>query len=674
MQVLNYKPFSEAVDKRFKELQSQGAEFFKVELTGDDLFNIYLDSFPVEANKVFRERRHYDSAFDKSYIRRLGNLVAITPDFKRHTIWEVEVEGYFQQVVDAMHQAVVSSPLKSVFKTKERNAGSKSNVDSINPDITWNHLYSEIPASLYHNKPDIQEVMGNLNTSITMFKRATAELTVDALETVSELIESDSIYRGGEFKTTVNDFLKVRKAFDKAKDQEAYVFFVGKTNPGLVRFRNTAIGTLITDLSNGMELNKAVGSFESKVAPTNYKRPTALVTPRMIEEAKETLAKEDLLDSLERRHATIEDLDIKNILFKSSPKKASLDVFDTLKEEAATVVNKKQFKKVEDISIEDFINKVLPTANTVEVLMESSLKPNLMSLITTSIPSAPTLFNWNNHYSWAYNGDVTDSIKERVKEAGGNVDAYFRVSLAWFNADDLDLALALPNGSVLYYRNKHSSNFELDLDMNGLDKHCDVAPVENIFARDKHAVKDGVYKVRIHNFSKRSNQRVGFTIQLEVDGQIVNYSYKDAYDDRQNILEITMKDGQISNIKVLLKGLEESGSDITSQDVWGIKTNTFVPLTALTLSPNHWDNAEGNKHYFFFLENCKTDDEVRGFYNEYLKPELTKHRKVFEILGAKTKVEATENQLGGLGFSSTQRNTVTVRVKGKTQRILNIKF
>lgn len=50
----------------------------------------------------------------------------------------------------------------------------------------------------------------------------------------------------------------------------------------------------------------------------------------------------------------------------------------------------------------------------------------------------------DNNFSWAYTGGITDSIKERVKQAGGNVDGELRISLSWFNFDDLDLHVIEP--------------------------------------------------------------------------------------------------------------------------------------------------------------------------------------------------------------------------------------
>lgn len=82
----------------------------------------------------------------------------------------------------------------------------------------------------------------------------------------------------------------------------------------------------------------------------------------------------------------------------------------------------------------------------------------------------------------------------------------------------------------------------------------------------------------------------------------------------------------------------------------------------------------GNKHYFFMLDDCKNPEPVRGFFNEYLNSELTPHRKVFEVLADKMKTPYQEHQLSGLGFSSTMRNSVIVKVDGTFSRTLKVNF
>jgi hypothetical protein len=62
------------------------------------------------------------------------------------------------------------------------------------------------------------------------------------------------------------------------------------------------------------------------------------------------------------------------------------------------------------------------------------------------------------------------------------------------------------------------------------------------------------------------------------------------------------------------------------------------------------------------IDGCKTPDDVRGIYNEYLTQDLMQHRKVFEVLGAKTKCQPSDDQVSGLGFSSTQRQELNFSV------------
>ena len=113
-----------------------------------------------------------------------------------------------------------------------------------------------------------------------------------------------------------------------------------------------------------------------------------------------------------------------------------------------------------------------------------------------------------------------------------------------------------------------------------------------------------------------------------------------------------------------------------TKEIGGVKTNDFVPVSVVMYSPNYWDDQQGigHRHCFFMLKNFKNPETPNGFYNEFLKQELVEHKRVFEALGARMKVEDSDDQLSGLGFSMTKHDDVVVRVTGATKRVMKVKF
>jgi hypothetical protein len=195
-------------------------------------------------------------------------------------------------------------------------------------------------------------------------------------------------------------------------------------------------------------------------------------------------------------------------------------------------------------------------------------------------------------------------------------------------------------------------------------------PVENIIWTDKSKMKEGTYKVYVHNYNRRENVDGGFAIQVECGGETFDFEFKTnpKNDDKQFIVEFEYS--KADGIK--FKG--ETKSSILSKEKWGLKTCQFRKVTKLMLSPNHWGGKVGNRHYMFILEDCKSDEAPRPFFNEFLRPEMDQHRKVFEILGSKVKIEDSNDQLSGLGFSDTQRSDIIVKVEGKFTRTLKVKI
>jgi hypothetical protein len=514
-----------------------------------------------------------------------------------------------------------------------------------------------------------------------VFKRSLNELTQDSVETVLELIAQNSLYRGIESKEILEIFLKHKKAYTKLsaaeKDNYAWANSV-KASGAVTKIRNNSIGTLLINLSEGKDLDFAVTAFEKVMCPANYKRPNAIVTKKMVEDAEKTIDEMGLRDSLGRRYAHVDDITVNNVLFVDrGNKKLVTNVFDELKEDA--LVNPKKLSKVEEISIDDFIKNVVPKATGLELLFENQHTGNLVSLIAPKNAEAPSLFKWNNNFSWSYVNNVTDSIKENVKAAGGNVSGVLRFSIQWNdkgnNNIDFDAHAVEPNGHEIFYgassRAPGMSQMSGQLDVDIVSPNGKVA-VENITWVNKSKMGEGKYKFFVENYSSATSNG-GFTAEVEYDGEVYSFAYPKNLrgKERVNVMEFMFsKTKGITVIQSL-----DSNSSILSRDIWGVQTSKFQKVNMLTVSPNFWDEQTiGNKHYFFILDKCLNSDTSRGFYNEFLKEELMKQKRVFEALGDKLKVEHSDQQLSGVGFSTTNKTQIICRVTGTFSRTLKINF
>lgn len=667
-----FHDFKIAVSERLDQMTSSTEHLFVTSVSKDALWDTYLASFPEGADPIFRERTEHDCQCCKHFIRACGNAVAIV-DSKIISVFDVEIDGFYQVVADALSALVKSQPIVDVFLHHERNLGTDFNFDGKDPNkvIKWHHFHYKLPEK-FVNSRDRDSVLGRHRDNRQVLARSLQEITLDAAQTVLDLIDQNSLYRGQEHRAMVQMFIDLKKEYDgtDASARDAFLWATAAHIGQSSKIKNTVIGTLLSDLSSDTPLDVAVTAFEKKVAPENYKRPTALITQSMIKKAQETVADLGIEDSLRRRYAVADDITINNVLFADRSAKAKMGVFDELA--SAIKVDPDKLSKVEEVTINAFVATILPKVNKVEILVENRHQNNFMSLIAPVFGDAPNILKWDNNFSWAYSGEVTDSIKERVKRAGGNVHGVLRCSLSWFNFDDLDIHVIEPNGDKIFYRKKLSylTGGCLDVDMNaGFGRTRE--PVENVVWTNRDRLCEGVYNVRVHNFTKREASYPGFTVEIECDEKIITLTHDKAVKDQRtiNVAEITYSRRDGFKVKPLI-----NSSDV-SKDIWGIATQNYHPVTMIMQSPNHWDGqTTGNKHWFFILDQCKNPAPARGFFNEFLKPDLHEHRKVFEVLGSKMKTPESDNQLSGVGFSSTKRNSVFCRVSGNFSRVLKINF
>lgn len=659
-----------AVSEQLKAMERTGREFFEVNVSKDDMWNTYIESFPTKENKIFRTRREYDCSCCRHFIKQIGNVVIINDDLTLTSVWDITTgDDVYDKVANDLSTLVKNAPIVDVFRTKFNKFGNDFNWDN-EEDIKWEHFVYDVPSKfIVSNVPD---AVANYRDNRFVFYRSLDEITLEAYEEVNDLINDNILYRGNEYAHAVTAMLGYKKEFEQLNEEEKKIYSWAKgsnLSHSISRIRNTAIGTLLIDLSEGVDLETAVKKYENVVAPTNYKRPKALFTKKMLEEAKNTVIELGYSDSLERRFANLNDISVNNTLFADrTVKNKNTDSFFDMLEDDVVVSAKKV--KATDISVNDFIENVLPNATETSVLFENRFSRNLVSLITNCNPGSKSMFKWDNNFSWAYKGNIADSLmKSEVSKKGGDINGDLRFSIMWNdgapNLSDLDAHCTTPDRHEIYYSNKRVGCGELDVDI--INPHG--IAVENITFSSREEMKDGKYLFSVVYFSARSGYKNGFKAEVEFDGEIYNFEYTgDSNGQRVNVAEVTLNNG-VFTINPLL----ETESNVTSTKHWGVGSNKFIPVSLVCYSPNYWgENKIGNKHLFFMLKNCVNDENPNAFYNEYLKDELvSKHKRVFEALGSKAHVKDCDNQLSGLGFSMTKRDNVIVKCDNK---VYNVKF
>lgn len=681
--------FKKALQDHFNEIQKDVTHLFEVDVDKDELWNTYLDSFPAGTNNIFRERREHDCSCCRQFIKNIGAAVIIK-DNQVHTIWELELnDSTYQPVCDALDAFVKAHKVTDIYTTTFQKMGTDFNFEEINGrSHRWDHFFLELP-SKFVNKSNSsnEEIKGQFRDTRNVFKRSLDEITMDALDTIIELINSNTLYKGEEWKTVLTEFKKYKNEYDKLtseSDKELYAWEKSVTaGIAIGRIRNHSIGTLLVNVSEDMDLDTAVRKYEQIVAPSNYKRPKAIFTKKMLEDAKKTITELGYMDSLQRRFATLNDITVNNVLFsnKSAARRmnGANDIFGQMEKEVS--VSPKKFSKVEEISAQDFIDKVLPTAKEIEAFVENKHEKNFVSMIAPVNPNAKTMFKWNNGLSWAYSGNITDSdMKQNVKAAGGNVDGVLRFSIMWNEGQndnsDLDAHCKEPDGNEIYFGNCRKPGMsrcggQLDIDItHPMEQMVGKPSVENITWADMSRMKPGVYKFFVNQYAARGSK--GFKAEIEFNGEIFAFEYNSPVSGNVQVAEVTLDENGNFSIKEKLSG----SSSISSREIWGVNTNQFVPVSVISYSPNYFDEQDGigHRHLFFFLKDCINSEEPNGYYNEFLKSDLEKHKRVFEALGAKCHVENTDDQLSGIGFSMTKRAELVVKVKGATERIMKIKF
>jgi hypothetical protein len=631
---------------------------FKLDVGDSEaIWEAYLGGFSEE------NRQLYNCNACHRFFRYFGGLVTISDAYELTTLWDFESDSYFQPSVDAVRSYLSDKRIKEALAIENKELGIDKNASKLG----WHHhLYLELPQSFRLTiTPNIGSLLNDSRTGKAVYQRALEEVTQSAVDTVLDLIHENALYRGEEFKDLLMAFKQAKIKYESLNESGKENLCWLQERGALSDIRSSVIGTLIVDLSEpDANVEQAVKAYEFKVAPTNYQRPKAVVTGRMLDDAKATLESLGLERSIYRRFALPTDLNVTDLLFVWRVSGIG-NIFEEAKKDIDVDISK--FKSVPTLTLQELLNQI-QTANSLEILLENEQEANMFSLVTATYPDSPSLFKWSNQFSWTYNNGVADSIRERVKKAGGNISGLIRVSLAWNTQSDLDLHIEEPKHHI-YYGAKISPYTKANLDVDANASTIVPNPVENIIYPHQAKMLEGEYSIYVENFRDRELTD-NFTVEIEMSGTTHTYVHNGIIRVKQKVP--IAKFSYVAGTLKLQPSVNMSTTG-ASKELWGLRTYRFVRVLSAFYSPNYWgENAVGNKHVFFQLEGATNTSRPFPFFNEQIDSNLTRnHKRVFEVLGSKLTVENNGPQVSGLGFSTTNPATFLCKLDGKVIKVTN---
>lgn len=708
-----FQQFNFKIQEQFARMQEY--KLFRLNVTGSQIWDAYLNGFLPEENPVFRdpESSTHNCNNDKNFIRRYGNIVAIDKNFNIISMFDIDVKGsIYEHTIQNIRAFIQSAKVSEVFfetfnelnglpyekisknqvayqlgmqKTLKKYTQEEVNKFGVvnAEDIYEFHHFHVFLQSAFVDKTgkSVESIMGEYRDAKSVFQRAMKEIPLDTLWLVRDLIAQGSLLNGDAHLFKLEQMISLKQEYDSlpANQRDNWCWVKSYGLP-IAKFRNELIGTLCVELSEGAELNQACLEWNKRVDPANYMKAKAPITQKQIKEAEKFIEENGYVESFDRRFAILEDINVSEIRHMNVDGKEvkPAGLFAGVQPSVSTRHKRSQFDGIDEVTIEKFMNDILPSCTSVEAFVENRFTGNFVSLITANKPDSKPIFKWSNNYSWTYNGNLAgkSQIKEAVKTAGGEVEGVLRCSLIWNESgtdqSDLDLWCEQPDkqriGFNTGFRKDQGGQFtslggQLDLDNRNPGKKVGI---ENIYFQNLQKLKNGKYHFWVNQFSDRNSQ--GFKAEIEFNGEVFQYEYNRKVVNNVKIATVILKDGEFT----IEHHLPESYSNKT---VWGLESNQFHKVNLVCLSPNFWgENNIGNKHYFFMLDGCHSDVPLRSFHNEFLIGDLLNHRKVTEVLADTTKLTPTKKQLAGLGFNATVSDFIILKLKGSFQRTIKVKF
>lgn len=243
------KELINSIQEQFK-LMCSSNKLFRARITGDEIYNLYLQSFPKGSNPVFRDpaSSKHNCNNCKNFIRRYGNIVSIDENGTIMSIFaDIDIPQPYGIIVRKLNDMICSKDIENVFfetydtldrslnyekcnknqevyrlgtavnhKQYTKDEAEKYGVVQTGEIRAFEHIHVDLP-ELFVDKSgnSIESIIGIYRDKYQVFKRAMEKISLDTLDLVKDLINRGSLLDGTAHLHTVKDAIKYKSQYSE---------------------------------------------------------------------------------------------------------------------------------------------------------------------------------------------------------------------------------------------------------------------------------------------------------------------------------------------------------------------------------------------------------------------------------------------------------------------------
>lgn len=368
-------------------LAAHSGPLFTTDVDPEALWAAYLGGLPDE------RRQHYTCTECRRFVKRFGGLVTVEDtNWKdvRSLLWSYEptLPPFFARGVERMRRIVSESKITGVFYVSSSACGTRQTFD-LKTGATWSHLSGDLSAACsslsVSRLKTCEQASAEKLEEFGMLKRSLADYSNGEADEAVRVLSAGVLDRSEKALAIAGWF-----AGQFGKSESALWLATAKAPVGFAHVRASVLGTLLDDIKAKLPFADIKRKWDAKLDPLAYMRPQAAPAAGAVKRAEDLVARMCIERSLQRRFATLDD--VQSFVWRPSYR-------PYLKREGvfAGVPIKNDTRHVtlppQTLTMAKFLRDVLPSARSLEV--GAPRVGNYYGMLAAADPSAPPILQWD---------------------------------------------------------------------------------------------------------------------------------------------------------------------------------------------------------------------------------------------------------------------------------------